>query len=131
MHRIILDREMKEALLLVFANKQDIPGAMSPQEVQDKLKLNQLKDKIWSVVPSCATTGDGLFEGLVSRCATSQKRRPRTDMNCTGLAIEQRQVTSDTAEQVTLPLHETIVQLRLPFSLQRCFWIPSFYHLAT
>jgi hypothetical protein len=28
LHRIILDREMKEALLLVFANKQDIPGGM-------------------------------------------------------------------------------------------------------
>lgn len=84
LHRIILDREMKEALLLVFANKQDIPGgndsnvlslgirlilsplAMSPQEVQERLKLNQLKDKIWYVVPSCATTGEGLFEGLVS-----------------------------------------------------------------
>lgn len=26
LHRIISDREMKEALLLVFANKQDIPG---------------------------------------------------------------------------------------------------------
>ena len=26
LHRIILDREMKEALLLVFANKQDVPG---------------------------------------------------------------------------------------------------------
>ena len=26
LHRIITDREMKEALLLVFANKQDIPG---------------------------------------------------------------------------------------------------------
>jgi ADP-ribosylation factor 6 len=26
LHRIILDREMKEALLLVFANKQDIEG---------------------------------------------------------------------------------------------------------
>ena len=26
LHRIILDREMKEALLLVFANKQDIQG---------------------------------------------------------------------------------------------------------
>jgi len=25
LHRIILDREMKEALLLVFANKQDLP----------------------------------------------------------------------------------------------------------
>lgn len=28
LHRIILDREMKEALLLVFANKQDIPGGV-------------------------------------------------------------------------------------------------------
>jgi len=26
LHRIILDREMKDALLLVFANKQDISG---------------------------------------------------------------------------------------------------------
>lgn len=86
LHRIILDREMKEALLLVFANKQDIPGgknthpqisistispadapyqAMTPNEVQERLKLAQLKDKIWYVVPSCATTGEGLFEGLV------------------------------------------------------------------
>lgn len=66
LHRIITDREMKEALLLVFANKQDIQGAMTPQEVQERLKLGQLKDKIWYVVPSCATTGEGLFEGLVS-----------------------------------------------------------------
>ena len=29
LHRIILDREMKDALLLVFANKQDIPGGNS------------------------------------------------------------------------------------------------------
>ncbi|KAH8687980.1 ADP-ribosylation factor family-domain-containing protein [Tricladium varicosporioides] len=81
LHRIINDREMKESLLLVFANKQDIPGglfflhmpenriltvttAMKPQEVTDALKLNQLKDKIWFVVPSCATTGEGLLEGL-------------------------------------------------------------------
>lgn len=38
---------------------------MTPQEVQERLKLSQLKDKIWYVVPSCATTGEGLFEGLV------------------------------------------------------------------
>ena len=40
---------------------------MSPQEVQERLKLSQLKDKIWYVVPSCATTGEGIFEGLVRR----------------------------------------------------------------
>lgn len=39
--------------------------AMSPQEVQERLKLSQLKDRTWSVVPSCATTGEGIFEGLV------------------------------------------------------------------
>ncbi|KAF8467198.1 ADP-ribosylation factor family-domain-containing protein [Kalaharituber pfeilii] len=64
LHRIIQDREMKDCLLLVFANKQDLPGAMSPAEVTDKLQLHKMKDRIWYVVPSCATTGEGLFEGL-------------------------------------------------------------------
>ncbi|TGZ81660.1 ARF/SAR superfamily [Ascodesmis nigricans] len=64
LHRIMQDREMKDTLLLVFANKQDLPGAMSPTEVTDKLQLSKLKDRVWYVVPSCATTGEGLFEGL-------------------------------------------------------------------
>ena len=101
LHRIILDREMKEALLLVFANKQDIPGSMTPTEVTERLRLAQLKDRMWYVVPSCATTGEGLFEGLVSTvqeefsketCAdcglcgrdgfrTMSRRRPRDNSN--------------------------------------------------
>ncbi|KAA8910118.1 ADP-ribosylation factor family-domain-containing protein [Sphaerosporella brunnea] len=64
LHRIIQDREMKDSLLLVFANKQDLPGAMPPAEVTEKLQLSKLKDRVWYVVPSCATTGEGLFEGL-------------------------------------------------------------------
>ncbi|KAH6656143.1 ADP-ribosylation factor family-domain-containing protein [Truncatella angustata] len=64
LHRIINDREMKDSLLLVFANKQDIRDAMTPEEVQKALELGKLKDKIWNVMPSCATTGDGLIEGL-------------------------------------------------------------------
>lgn len=63
--RIIQDREMKDALLLVFANKQDIPGAMRPKEVSDALDLQRIaKDHTWKVEPSCATTGEGIFEGL-------------------------------------------------------------------
>jgi small GTP-binding protein len=30
LHRILSDREMKDCLLLVFANKQDLPGGASP-----------------------------------------------------------------------------------------------------
>jgi len=39
---------------------------MPPAEVTEKLQLSKLKDRVWYVVPSCATTGEGLFEGLVS-----------------------------------------------------------------
>lgn len=70
LHRIILDREMKDALLLVFANKQDIPSAMTPAEITQRLRLAELKemkDTPWYVVPSIATTGEGLIEGLVSQ----------------------------------------------------------------
>jgi len=63
--RIIQDREMKDALLLVFANKQDIPGAMKPDELSRRLKLDEVaKNHIWKVEPSVATTGEGIFEGL-------------------------------------------------------------------
>ncbi|KAI9757684.1 MAG: ADP-ribosylation factor, Arf Arf6 [Lichina confinis] len=64
LQRIISDREMRDSLLLVFANKQDVQEAMTPAEITEKLQLNKLKDRIWYVVPSCATTGEGLFEGL-------------------------------------------------------------------
>jgi ADP-ribosylation factor protein 6 len=57
------DREMRDCLLLVFANKQDLPGAMSPQEVTDQLGLAKMKDRVWYVHPSNALAGDGLFEG--------------------------------------------------------------------
>ncbi|KAJ1979311.1 ADP-ribosylation factor, Arf Arf6 [Dimargaris xerosporica] len=64
LHRIVNDREMRDCLLLVFANKQDLPSAMTPAEVTDKLELRRLSDRTWYVHPSCATTGEGLFEGL-------------------------------------------------------------------
>jgi ADP-ribosylation factor protein 6 len=64
LHRIIGDREMTDCLLLVFANKQDISGALSPQDVTQRLELNKLKNRVWYVQPSCATTGEGLLEGL-------------------------------------------------------------------
>ncbi|KAK3625009.1 ADP-ribosylation factor, Arf Arf6 [Elasticomyces elasticus] len=65
LERIIQDREMKDALLLVFANKQDIRGAMTPKQVSDELELDKTaKGHTWKVEPSCATTGEGIFEGL-------------------------------------------------------------------
>ncbi|PPQ68195.1 hypothetical protein CVT25_015027 [Psilocybe cyanescens] len=77
LHRILSDREMKECLLLVFANKQDLPGAMSPAEVTEKLGLHRMRDRSWKpdVMTSCATTGEGLFEGLQWLSQNVKKRQ--------------------------------------------------------
>ncbi|KAI6214459.1 hypothetical protein M3Y94_00270800 [Aphelenchoides besseyi] len=64
LHRIINDREMRDAILLVYGNKQDVSNAMKPQELQDKLGLTRLRDRNWYVQPSCAMSGEGLQEGL-------------------------------------------------------------------
>jgi len=37
---------------------------MKPHEIQEKLGLTRIRDRNWYVQPSCATTGDGLYEGL-------------------------------------------------------------------
>ena len=56
--------ELKQALVLVFANKQDLPNAMNAAEVTEKLSLNSIRKRQWYIQAACATTGDGLYEGL-------------------------------------------------------------------
>jgi len=62
--RMLNEDELREAVLLVFANKQDLPNAMSASEVTDKLGLHNLRQRRWHTQSTCATSGDGLYEGL-------------------------------------------------------------------
>merc|ERR1712182_125559 len=62
--RMLNEDELRDAVVLVFANKQDLPQAMSAAEVTDKLGLQQMRNRNWFVQSTCATTGDGLYEGL-------------------------------------------------------------------
>ena len=41
--------ELRDAVILVFANKQDLPNAMNVSEVTDKLGLHQLRNKTVSM----------------------------------------------------------------------------------
>merc|ERR1712244_147797 len=65
LHRMLAEDELRDAVVLVFANKQDLPNAMSVNGVTEKLGLNQLRNRQWYIQSTCATTGDGLYEGLV------------------------------------------------------------------
>jgi ADP-ribosylation factor protein 1 len=94
LHRMLNEDELREAVLLVFANKQDLPNAMNAAEITDKLGLHSLRQRGWYIQvraplaachargggaqswmltvrastsrsqSTCATTGDGLYEGL-------------------------------------------------------------------
>lgn len=61
---IIEDPLMRNSALLIFANKQDLKGAMSPSEVCQQLGLPQMRSRRWHVQGTVATRGEGLYEGL-------------------------------------------------------------------
>ncbi|XP_066340821.1 ADP-ribosylation factor isoform X1 [Miscanthus floridulus] len=64
LHRMLNEDELRDAVLLVFANKQDLPNAMNAAEITDKLGLHSLRQRHWYIQSTCATTGEGLYEGL-------------------------------------------------------------------
>ncbi|KAH0788941.1 ADP-ribosylation factor [Histomonas meleagridis] len=63
LHTLLEEDELRDAVVLVYANKQDLPNAISPYELGNKLKLDKINHP-WKVQGTCATTGDGLYEGL-------------------------------------------------------------------
>ncbi|CAG0880559.1 unnamed protein product [Darwinula stevensoni] len=42
----------------------DLPNAMNAAEITDKLGLHSLRNRNWYIQATCATSGDGLYEGL-------------------------------------------------------------------
>mmetsp|Transcript_30290 Transcript_30290/g.65119 ORF Transcript_30290/g.65119 Transcript_30290/m.65119 type:complete len:182 (-) Transcript_30290:298-843(-) len=75
LHRMMTDAELENATLLVLANKMDMPNAMPAHVLTDKLGLHSLRQRVWCIQPTCATTGDGLYEGLDWLSTEQAKRR--------------------------------------------------------
>ncbi|EEB14091.1 conserved hypothetical protein [Pediculus humanus corporis] len=64
--------------ILVLANKQDLPGAKEPKELEKFPCSNVpsvLPVHLWHVQPACAITGDGLHEGMEALYEMILKRR--------------------------------------------------------
>ena len=80
--RILRDREMRACPLLVFANKQDVRGAMGEAELAEALGLGALDAgadrRAWRLQATCAVDGKGLWDGLAWLVRTvRQQRRAR------------------------------------------------------
>ena len=55
--------ELENCILLVLANKQDLPNAKDVDELTQSLELNQIKQQ-HHIQGTIAHTAEGLFEGL-------------------------------------------------------------------
>lgn len=109
--KMLSEDELKDSVLLVYANKQDLPNAMSPAEVTDKLGLNDLRGKTvsklfilrrwWGV-----GWGRGGGRGL-TRCidysGTSKRRAPPLATACTKGLIGCPRNSQKPREHILLP----------------------------
>ncbi|CAF1034938.1 unnamed protein product [Rotaria magnacalcarata] len=79
LHQLANEELLKNLPILIFANKQDLPNALTLDEIKEKLnlsKLDEMKTK-WHLQSSIATTGDGLHDGLQW---LSDILKPKTDL---------------------------------------------------
>ncbi|KAI0299754.1 GTP-binding protein [Multifurca ochricompacta] len=64
LYNLLLEDRLAGASLLVFANKQDIPGYMTDKEIEQALNLPGIKSHQWNIISCSAVTGNNLLEGL-------------------------------------------------------------------
>jgi len=62
---LLKQEKLSGASLLVFANKQDLPGALSHQQIAEALDLSSMSsDRHCHIVSCSAMSGKGLREGM-------------------------------------------------------------------
>lgn len=67
--------------ILILANKQDLPGARDPKEIEKHLGLHELgTGHLYHVQPACAITGEGLDDGLDILYEMIHKRKKHSKM---------------------------------------------------
>ena len=61
---LLYHNDLKDAVILVMANKIDLPSARDSGEIAELFNLHEIKDHDWQVQGCCALTGEGLDKGL-------------------------------------------------------------------
>eukprot|EP00088_Acartia_fossae_P024656 TRINITY_DN25569_c0_g1_i4.p1 TRINITY_DN25569_c0_g1~~TRINITY_DN25569_c0_g1_i4.p1 ORF type:complete len:185 (-),score=25.99 TRINITY_DN25569_c0_g1_i4:257-811(-) len=61
---LLLEERLLGATLLVFANKQDLPGALNVQEIREVLELDSIVTHHWKLIDCSAVTGQNLIQGV-------------------------------------------------------------------
>ena len=74
---VLEDDGMKEVPVVVIANKQDLPNAMSPAKIIDALELRKLGSRKWHVQGACAVNGEGIYEAMDTMAGLVKEAKKR------------------------------------------------------
>eukprot|EP00929_Paragymnodinium_shiwhaense_P065813 TRINITY_DN32971_c0_g1_i1.p1 TRINITY_DN32971_c0_g1~~TRINITY_DN32971_c0_g1_i1.p1 ORF type:complete len:202 (-),score=56.29 TRINITY_DN32971_c0_g1_i1:406-1011(-) len=67
LQQMLRAEELRQAVVLVYANKQDLPHAVPASELTERLRRQYAETfsrRQWLVQPTCAISGQGVLEGL-------------------------------------------------------------------
>ncbi|XP_003794683.1 ADP-ribosylation factor-like protein 14 [Otolemur garnettii] len=83
LEHILKNEHIKRVPVVLLANKQDLPGALSARDITRKFRVKNLcSDRSWFVQPCCAVTGDGLAEGFRQLTASVKSHRKSRGDTC-------------------------------------------------
>ena len=63
-HKLLNNPNLRNSIILVFANKQDLQGAKAIDKLIEDYELNKIKNHVWYIQPCSAIKGDGLINGI-------------------------------------------------------------------
>jgi small GTP-binding protein len=63
-YKVLANKNLKNSVILIFANKQDLPGAKNINKIVEDYELSKIKDHIWHIIPCSAVNGEGLVNGI-------------------------------------------------------------------
>ena len=62
--KLLTNSKLNNAIILIFANKQDLLGAKNINQLIEEYEFNKIKNHIWKIQPCSAVKGEGLLDGL-------------------------------------------------------------------
>ena len=64
LHSLLLEERLAGATLLIFANKQDINGSLTSEEIEELLELKKITTHHWFIFGCSAVSGNNLVTGI-------------------------------------------------------------------
>lgn len=108
LRQLLSEQRLAGCTLLVLANKQDLAGSLTMEQVRDQLHLDTISSHTWRILPCSAITGEGLdgaMDWVTAEVASRLYYGGRTAVHPGVISKEGRETAAkeDIATQVETP----------------------------